>query len=47
MLNRDEYADLHTIEWDLLHSGCRDCYLNNLDCNRPYGECRFEQSKRR
>lgn len=40
MLDKHEYAEMHTIEWDILNSDCRDCYLNNLECNRPYGECR-------
>ena len=22
---RDRYIELHTIEWDILHSACRDC----------------------
>ena len=40
MLNKHDYTEMHTIEWDILNSDCRDCYLNDLECNRPYGECR-------
>ena len=41
-MNKREYVELHTIEWDILHSACRDCYLNDLECNRYRGKCRKE-----
>ena len=45
MYNKHEYAELHTIEWDILNSACRECYLNDLECNRYQGECRCETKR--
>lgn len=46
MLNKHEYAELHTIEYDILNSACRDCYLNNLKCTYYTSEGCRNESKR-
>ena len=29
-------------EFDVVHSECRDCYINDLECQRYEGKCRKE-----
>lgn len=35
-----DYIDYHSLEFDILHSKCRDCYLNNLECTYYNEDCR-------
>lgn len=35
-----DYNELHTLEWDLLNSPCRDCYLNDFECLNYLNKCR-------
>ena len=37
---RDAYIEAHSLEFDLEHSDCKDCYNNHLECSYYYGECR-------
>ena len=38
MMNRQEYIELHSIEWDIMHSPCGECeFVNN--CQYYYGKC--------
>lgn len=32
MIDKQSYVELHTLEWDILNSACKDCYINNLEC---------------
>lgn len=43
MLNRrDAYIEAHSLEFDLEHSDCRECYQKHLECLYYSGECRNE-----
>ena len=37
---RDAYIEAHSLEFDLEHSDCKDCYNKHLECLYYYGECR-------
>ena len=37
---RDRYVENHGLEFDVLYSDCRDCYLNNLECLHYTTGCR-------
>lgn len=39
-MNKREYVEYHTLEYDILHSNCRECYLNNLECGYYQNKCR-------
>ena len=39
---RDAYIEAHSLEFDLEHSDCKDCYNKHLECSYYYGECRNE-----
>lgn len=39
-MNKREYVEYHTLEYDILHSNCRECYLNDLECLHYIGDCR-------
>lgn len=39
---RDAYIEAHSLEFDLKHSDCKDCYNKNLECLYYYGKCRNE-----
>ena len=39
---RDAYIEAHSLEFDLGHSDCKDCYKKHLECLYYYGECRNE-----
>ena len=39
---RDAYIEAHSLEFDLEHSDCKDCYSKHLDCLYYYGKCRNE-----
>ena len=38
----DAYIEAHSLEFDLEHSDCKDCYSKHLDCLYYYGKCRNE-----
>ena len=43
MYNRREaYIEAHSLEFDLEHSDCKDCYKGHLECLYYSGECRNE-----
>ena len=42
MFRRDAYIEAHSLEFDLEHSDCKDCYKKHLECSYYYGECRNE-----
>lgn len=45
MMSRQEYIDYHSLEFDIIHSDCRDCYLNNLSCSHNTEEgCRVKNN---
>jgi len=38
IMNRREYIELHSIEWDIMHSPCGKCkFVDN--CQYYYGKC--------
>ena len=39
---RDAYIEAHSLEFDLEHSDCKDCYSKHLECLYYYGKCRNE-----
>ena len=40
---RERYVELHSIEFDIINSDCRDCeYRKKDDCQYYYGKCRQE-----
>ena len=39
---RDAYIEAHSLEFDLEHSDCKDCYKKHLECLYYSGECRNE-----
>lgn len=37
---RDRYIEMHTLEWDIEHSACRDCeHRKKEGCQYYYGNC--------
>lgn len=47
MMNyREKYIENHLLEFDSLHSDCRECYINGLECSYYYAECRNEKGGR-
>ena len=38
----DAYIEAHSLEFDLEHSDCRECYQKHLECLYYTGECRNE-----
>lgn len=38
----DAYVEAHSLEFDLEHSDCKDCYSKHLECLYYYGKCRNE-----
>ena len=42
MFRRDAYIEAHSLEFDLEHSECKDCYSKHLECLYYYGKCRNE-----
>ena len=42
MFRRDAYIEAHSLEFDLEHSDCKDCYKGHLECLYYSGECRNE-----
>ncbi len=42
MFRRDTYIEAHSLEFDLEHSDCKDCYKKHLECSYYYGKCRNE-----
>lgn len=38
----DAYIEAHSLEFDLEHSDCRECYQKHLECLYYSGECRNE-----
>lgn len=42
MSYREQYQDDHTIEFDILNSDCKNCYVNNLECLHYKNKCRNE-----
>ena len=39
---RDAYIEAHSLEFDLEHSECKECYSKHLECSYYYGKCRNE-----
>ena len=37
---RDAYIEAHSLEFDLEHSECKDCYKKHLECLYYYEKCR-------
>ena len=43
MMSKRRYVELHTLEWDLVNSVCRECFVNGWECMYYRGECRQEK----
>ena len=39
---RDAYIEAHSLEFDLEHSDCKECYSKHLECLYYCGKCRNE-----
>lgn len=39
-MNKNTFSELHSLEFDILNSECRDCYLNHLECTYYKEGCR-------